>query len=115
MSWTVDVQGKGNTPIEQVCGGDLVRGYSVARSVDVFRRVQSSYTQGRAAGYIVSGQNISPTTGVWNGQTWVAAYKMPGATLDMSVITDFYISVRKDEDDESNLWLVGNEPLLIRL
>ena len=115
MSWIVDVEGKGATPVEQVQVGDSIKGYSVAKNANVFRRVVSiCHGRHRGAASVVKGHNISPVQGVWNGQTWVAAHKMHGAVFDGGTLTDVLLHVDRDEDEESNIWLLGDEPLLIR-
>ena len=112
--WTLDVKGKGNTPAEQVQVGDSVRGFSVAKGTDVFRAVISKHIRPTGAGYIVNGHKVPPIMGVWDGQTWIPAFKIPGATLDGSPDTQVCLNLNPDTDDEHNLWLVGGEPLLIK-
>jgi len=115
MGWILDVFDKGNTPVDQINAGDLVRGFCFAKNTDVYRAVLSRATQSCVAAYVIKGYKVPAIMGVWSGREWVAAHNMPGATLDGSPDIRTVLYIRKNAaGDGPNVWLVGDDPLLIR-
>jgi hypothetical protein len=109
----VEVQGRGLLPAGQVMTGDYVKGFSFHSNSDVYRRVIAIIRRGCAAWRIVEGHKVSPCEPVYLDGKWIAAYKVPMATLGMGVGVKLEITVEADENDEHNYWLVDGTPLLI--
>lgn len=109
----VDVQGKGFIPAGEVKAGDYIKGFSFKTNTDIYRRVEVAIAHSCPAWRIVQGHKVSPCEPVYLNGGWIAAFRVPGSTLDMSVGMKVDISVITKEDNEQNFYLVGGTPLLI--
>jgi hypothetical protein len=93
--------------------GDMIKGYSFQTSQDVFREVISTTKKGNSSWRVVRGKKVSPVEPVYVDGQWMPAYLAPGATLDTASSQKVQITVRSDDYNESNYYLVDGTPLLI--
>ena len=110
----VEVQGKGQIRAGDVQAGDWIKGYSFTQQQEVYRFVLSVVSRPCASWRMVNAYRVSPCESVYFNNQWMAAFRVPGATIDTMIGDKILITVQADEDNEHNYYLVGGqEPLLI--
>jgi hypothetical protein len=93
--------------------GDFIKGWSFETAQDVFREVLSTTSLGNRSWRVVRDKKVSPVEPVYVNDQWMPAYAVPGSTLDTTNSQKVQITVRSDDYNESNYWLVDGTPLLI--
>jgi hypothetical protein len=109
----VEVEGKGQIPVGQVARGDKIKGKSFKTGEDVYREVLQVRTASCSAWRMVDGHRVTPCEPIYHEGSWKPAYRATGATLDKMQGRRVDLSLKIDEYDEQNYWLVSGTPLLI--
>lgn len=109
----VDVLGRGQIAASDVAIGDMILGNSFVTGENTYRTVIAKTTAPCFAWRIVNGHRVSPCEAVWNSDTWLPAFRVPGSIFDEFSGSKIQLTVEADGNDESNYWLVSGTPQLI--
>jgi hypothetical protein len=109
----VEVEGKGQIKVGDAQIGDKIKGKCFHTGEDVYREVLQVRSTSCGAWRMVDGHRVTPCEPIYHEGSWKPAYRAIGATLDKMQGRRIDLSLKIDEYDEQNYWLVTGTPLLI--